>query len=117
MTPDKPRSGVLGLSTVLRVFFLLSLLLCTPAGSGLLSAASPGDVCMQSCPDDDEHGQCAPDCTDCVCCAHVRRVIVAPVLSTVPLAPRSPPVARHEEDEPASADVGDILHVPIVALA
>ncbi|REG23700.1 hypothetical protein ATI61_116172 [Archangium gephyra] len=117
MTPDKPRSGVLGLSTVLRVFFLLSLLLLTPAGSGLLSTASSGDVCMQSCPDDDEHGQCAPDCTDCICCAHVRLVVVAPALPTVLLAPRPPPVARHEEDEPPSADVGDILHVPIVVLA
>ncbi|WP_235216576.1 hypothetical protein [Archangium violaceum] len=102
---------------VLRVFFLLSLLLCTPAGSGLLSAASSGDVCMQSCPDDDEHGQCAPDCTDCVCCSHVRLVVVAPVPSMVPRAPRPPPVAGYEEDEPASADVGDILHVPIVLLA
>ncbi|HEX5751768.1 MAG TPA: hypothetical protein VFZ09_36450 [Archangium sp.] len=102
---------------MLRIFFLLSLLLFTPAGSGLVSTASSGDVCMQSCPDDDEHGQCAPDCTDCVCCAHVRLVVAVPAPSTVLLAPRPPPVAGYEEDEPASADVGDILHVPIVPLA
>jgi hypothetical protein len=30
--------------------------------------------------------------------------------------PRLPPV-EHEEDEPSSVEVGDILHIPIVPLA
>ncbi|MCY1078658.1 hypothetical protein [Archangium lansingense] len=102
---------------MLRIWFVLSLLLFTPVGGGLLSPTSSGDVCMQSCPDDDESGQCAPDCTDCVCCAHARLMVVAPIPSTIPMAPKPPPAVRHEEDEPSSADVGDIQHVPIVSLA
>jgi hypothetical protein len=102
---------------VLRVWFLLGLLLFTPVGGGLLSPASSGDVCLQSCPDDDESGHCAPDCTDCLCCSHVRLVVVAPLSPAVPMAPRPPPAAEHEEDEPTSVDVGDILHVPIASLA
>lgn len=102
---------------MLRVWFFLSFLLFTPVGSGLLSPASSGEVCMQSCRDDDERGQCAPDCTDCVCCSHVRLVVVAPTPSTVPMASRPLPAAEHEEDEPSSADAGDILHVPIASLA
>ncbi len=102
---------------MLRLWLFLSLLLSTPVGGGLLSPASSGDVCTQSCRDDDERGQCAPDCTDCVCCSHARPVVVAPTPATVPMAPRPPPAAEHEEDEPPSVDVGDILHVPIVPLA
>lgn len=102
---------------MLRVWFFLGFLLFTPVGGGLLSPASSGDVCMQSCPDDDESGQCAPDCTDCICCSHTRPVVVAPILSVIPMAPKPPPIAEHEEDEPSSVDGDDILHVPIVFLA
>ncbi|PTL75246.1 hypothetical protein [Vitiosangium sp. GDMCC 1.1324] len=102
---------------MLRVWFFLSLLLFAPVGGGLLSSASSGDVCVQSCRDDDERGQCAPDCVDCTCCSHGRLVVVAPVASVVPMAPRPPPTAGHEEDEPPSAEVGDILRPPIVHLA
>lgn len=102
---------------MLRVWLFLSLLLFAPVGGGLLPPASSGDVCVQSCRDDDERGQCAPDCIDCVCCSHVRLVVVAPTPSTITSAPRSAPATEHEEDEPPSAEVGDILHVPIAPLA
>nr|WP_225936945.1 hypothetical protein [Myxococcus sp. RHSTA-1-4] len=76
-----------------------------------------GEVCTQSCPDDDERGQCAPDCTDCTCCGHVRTVAAPlPVPSLVTHMP-GPPLFVHEEDEPASTDAGDILHPPIAFLA
>ncbi|WP_257455255.1 hypothetical protein [Archangium lipolyticum] len=101
---------------MLRIWFFLSLLLFAPVGGGLVPPASPGVVCTQRCEDDDERGQCAPDCLDCTCCSHLRQVVLTPTLSSLPRAPRPPPV-EHEEDEPTSVEVGDILHIPIVALA
>ncbi|WNG38879.1 hypothetical protein F0U61_38345 [Archangium violaceum] len=102
---------------MLRFWFVLSLLLFAPVGGGLLLPASMGEVCEQRCPDDDERGQCAPDCIDCTCCSHVRLAVVAPTASAVPLAPWSPLPIEHEEDEPSSVKVGDIQHVPIASLA
>ena len=104
---------------MLRIWLCLCLLLFAPNLGGLLPTLSgtAGEVCTQSCPDDDERGQCAPDCADCTCCGHVRSV-AAPVRLPSPTqrVPR-PPLFVHDEDEPASADVGDILHVPIALLA
>jgi hypothetical protein len=101
---------------VLRICFFLALLLFAPMGGGLWPPAGSAVVCTQRCQDDDEHGQCAPDCLDCTCCSHLRQVVLAPTLAGVPKAPRLPPV-EHEEDEPSSVEVGDILHIPIVPLA
>lgn len=102
---------------MLRVWFFLSLLLFAPVGGGLWPSASSGDVCVQSCRDDDERGQCAPDCIDCVCCSHAHQAVVAPTPSTVSWARRAAPAIEHDEDEPPSAEPGDILHVPIAPLA
>ena len=102
---------------MLRLWLFLSLLLFAPVGGGLSAPASSGDVCVQNCQDDDERGQCAPDCNDCVCCSHARQVVAVPASSTVQWDSRPAPIAEHEEDEPPSAEVGDILHVPIAPLA
>ena len=104
---------------MLRIWLCLSLLLFAPSVGGLLPtlAGVAGEVCTQSCEDDDAQGQCAPDCVDCTCCAHVRSV-AAPI-PMPSLAPRVDRPSRfaHEEAAPPSADVGDILHVPIAVLA
>ncbi|MFP2928398.1 hypothetical protein ACLESO_25030 [Pyxidicoccus sp. 3LG] len=104
---------------MLRLWLCLSLLLFAPGFGGLLPtvAGAAVEVCSQDCPDDDDRGQCAPDCADCTCCGHVRSVAAPiPVPSLVPRADR-PPLFAREEQEPPSADVGDILHVPIAVLA
>jgi hypothetical protein len=104
---------------VLRIWLFLSLLLFAPGVGGLLPtlAGGAGEVCTQQCADDDEQGHCAPDCVDCTCCAHVRSVAApVPMPSLTPCADR-PSRFAHEEVEPPSADVGDILHVPIAVLA
>jgi hypothetical protein len=102
---------------VLRLWLCILLVLFAPfGGSGSLLASAVGEVCTQSCPDDDERGQCAPDCDDCLCCVHARPVMIA---RPATLLPGHPEPVRIERDEqaPPSADVGDILHVPILALA
>ena len=114
---DGPLSNVIHGVTVLRFWLFLSILLFAPVGGGLLPPISSGEVCVQRCQDDDEQGQCAPDCIDCTCCSHVRLVVVAPTVSTVPMAPWSPLTVEHDEDEPSSVKVGDIQHVPIAPLA
>lgn len=82
-------------------------------------ALATGDVpgaCSQSCPDDDSQGQCAPDCTDCACCTHLRSpVLVVELKLSVPLMgaviPERPLLV------PQSPEPGDILHVPKTLLA
>jgi len=79
-------------------------------------AFSSGEACTQSCPDDDERGQCSPDCADCTCCGHPRPVVLArpaPLL----LSPLRAVLLGDEEQEPLSVDTGDILHVPIAVRA
>ncbi|MBK7863299.1 MAG: hypothetical protein IPJ65_32805 [Archangiaceae bacterium] len=82
-------------------------------------ALATGDVpgaCSQSCPDDDSQGQCAPDCTDCACCLHLRlSMAVAELKVSVPatgeVVPERPMLT------PQSPEPGDILHVPKTHLA
>ncbi|MCE9672310.1 hypothetical protein LY474_31335 [Myxococcus stipitatus] len=104
---------------LLRIWLCLSLLLFAPTGGGLFTviADATDAVCTQQCPDDDERGQCAPDCADCTCCSHVRTV-ATPAAAPLLLADllRREPVT-HDEDTPPTVDVGDILHVPIAPLA
>ncbi|NMO19196.1 hypothetical protein HPC49_18560 [Pyxidicoccus fallax] len=104
---------------MLRVWLILCLLLFAPSMGRLLPVLSDtaGEVCAQSCPDDDERGQCAPDCSDCTCCGHVRSVAAPVALPSLALRVPMPLLLAHDEDEPASADAGDILHVPIAPLA
>ncbi|MDY7229139.1 hypothetical protein [Hyalangium rubrum] len=102
---------------MLRIWLCLFTLLFAPVGGfGFMPAVSSGGVCMQSCPDDDEQGQCALDCTDCTCCSHVRPVVLARTNTVIP-SPPEPDSTEHDEQQPPSADAGDILHVPIAHLA
>ncbi len=94
---------------------VVCLMLLSFGASGVLPSAAADDVrCEQTCPDDDEKGQCAPDCDDCICCAHLRPVAViqAPGSVSVPLADA---LVVHAEHPPASPYLGEILHVPIAA--
>lgn len=95
---------------------IIALLFASVGGSGFLPAVATGDVCTQSCQDDNERGQCAPDCTDCLCCSHARPVMLACPVTLLLSLPGPVPI-EHEEQAPPSVDVGDILHVPILALA
>lgn len=53
-----------------RVLLLLALFVMGPAVAEPL-VGPVIEACAQPCPDDDEKGQCAPDCADCTCCGHV----------------------------------------------
>lgn len=95
---------------------LIALLFAPTGGLGFMPAVSSSEVCVQSCPDDDEQGQCAPDCVDCACCAHVRPVVLTRSHPALP-RPAEGDAIEHDERTPLSVDAGDILHVPIVRLA
>jgi hypothetical protein len=95
---------------------LLLVLFASVGGSGFRLAAATGAACTQSCPDDDERGQCAPDCADCSCCVHARPVMLAPS-AVLLLGCSGPMLIEHEEQAPPAVDMGDILHVPRLALA
>jgi hypothetical protein len=95
---------------------LLLVLFASVGGSGFPLAAATGDACVQSCPDDDERGQCAPDCTDCLCCAHGRTVMLARADALLPSG-SAPSRIEHEEQAPPAVDASDILHVPRLILA
>ncbi|XXF77132.1 hypothetical protein P2318_29370 [Myxococcaceae bacterium GXIMD 01537] len=101
---------------MLRLWLCLFLVLLAPTGGGVLPAVS-GEVCVENCADDDPRGQCAQDCTDCTCCSHVRTVTALAPTSTRLPSNLSSSLIEHEEKEPPSADVRDILHVPRAPLA
>lgn len=72
-------------------------------------------ACTQPCPDDDSKGQCAPDCSDCACCPHLRVMAVA---SGKPFLPRqAQKIPERKQMAPPSPEPGDILHVPKTLLA
>jgi|GEM_PF-2307832 len=102
---------------VLRIWLcVLALLFASVGGSGFNPAVSTGEACAQSCPDDDERGQCSPDCVDCTCCGHMRPVLMVRS-SLLLLSPPGGVSLVDEVKEPLPVDTGDILHVPIAALA
>jgi hypothetical protein len=100
---------------VARLFVILSLLLLVPSASWQPPAE---DACAVVCPEDDEGGQCPPDCTDCVCCTHAAPLALPaatpPGLSWPVLHGASP---GRESTPPPDVEPGDILHVPIRSLA
>jgi hypothetical protein len=104
---------------VLRIWLCLSLLLFAPSVGGLLPTLSgtAGEVCAERCADDDERGQCAPECADCTCCGHVRSVAAPGLIPSLMPHVERPPRFAYDESTPPSADLGDILHVPIAVLA
>lgn len=112
-----PRACVIWAAVFRTWLCILALLFAPASGFGFMPAVSSGDACVQSCPDDDARGQCAPDCQDCACCAHVHPVVVLARAHVVVQWSAGAPRIAHDERQPPSADVGDILHVPIVPLA
>jgi hypothetical protein len=88
------------------------------AGLASYVALATGDVatfgeapCAERCPDDDAQGNCDADCTDCVCCAHVR-LSFAVAEARAPLPSEAVRVPEQQQAEPESPEPGDILHVP-----
>ena len=103
---------------VLRLAYIVALLALLGQATGFsayASAASPSH-CTQPCPDDDDEGTCPPNCTFCICCAHMPPITVVRtgLLVRVPATP----VQFHvTESIPSSAEPADILHVPKLLLA
>ncbi|MCC6335326.1 MAG: hypothetical protein IT380_15215 [Myxococcales bacterium] len=68
--------------------------------------------CVERCPDDDEQGNCAPDCADCAGCCHVRLALTTPG-SKHPPRVKATRIPERLQAAPLSPEPGDILHVPI----
>ncbi len=79
------------------------------ANSGLASG-----LCEEACPDDDAQGQCAPDCTDCVCCSHAPQPVQLANAAEVAVAAGSPVQVEWTDRALPWVEPGEILHVPIV---
>ena len=69
-------------------------------------------VCAQECADDDAEGHCAPTCSDCACCVHIRAMTVPVALKTIvpATAARLP---QRTVAAPPTPEPREILHVPI----
>lgn len=92
----------------------------TFALAGFLALANSGlssGLCEDACPDDDEQGQCAPDCTDCVCCSHAPQPVQLAdgVESTV--IPGGAVQVEWMDRALPWVEPREILHVPIVGSA
>ncbi|MFZ5471432.1 MAG: hypothetical protein ACOZIN_18570 [Myxococcota bacterium] len=98
----------------LRVLSCLSVLLVAQAngvGSSLAASKEPCEGCCP-CPGDDEQGQCAPLCQDCVCCPHARPVVLAPMESRTPEGEPSSLKTEAPVAYLPSPFVEEISHVP-----
>jgi len=85
--------------------------LASGGGTSFANAA-----CSEPCPDDDENGQCPPECSDCTCCLHLPLSLIVAELKTQ-LSSGSDRAPEQQQAEPESPEPGDILHVPLTALA
>jgi hypothetical protein len=95
---------------VLRVLFSVGILLLGPASGASLLARTAG-ICVETCPDDDEQGQCAPGCDDCSCCNHVRTAALKPAGILLETVDTERCLAR-STPAPPPVDVRGIRHVP-----
>ena len=75
------------------------------------STATP-DPCAQQCEDDGPDGQCAPNCEDCVCCAHTRVAVTGRATDPLPIAVRIATGWRGSRPARPEAEAEDILRVP-----
>ena len=69
-------------------------------------------VCAQECADDDADGHCAPTCSDCACCAHIR-VMTVPVAMRAIVPATAARLPQRTVDAPPIPEPREILHVPI----
>jgi hypothetical protein len=95
---------------VLRGVFILVCMLFAFQASGLASAIAPPE-CREGCPDDDAKGHCPPACACCGCCAHPAPLAaVRPSPTVIPVNPAD--TAIWVDEQPASTDPHEIVHVP-----
>jgi hypothetical protein len=95
----------------MRRFLSLALLaLVLTQAMGLAFPAEP-DGCSESCPGEEQNGQCPPDCDWCACCPGARLLLAAPL--TPPPAPERSEIAPEEPSfSPSTPDPHEIFHVP-----
>ena len=98
-----------------RFLFILGTIFCLAQSAGLADALAP-EPCQQACPNDDTDGQCAPMCTDCVCCPHQQPVLLACRIVPAPSPPIELAEIRAAIGSP-SARSNEILHIPEALLA
>ena len=67
--------------------------------------------CVEECQDDGPDGECAPTCEDCVCCAHPRAGIGAPMASVLIESARGSHLVAPEQSPP-EGELEEILRVP-----
>jgi hypothetical protein len=94
---------------LLRLFAALVLGLFVLQAAGVSAAGAR--ICVEQCQDDGPDGQCAPDCEDCVCCAHTRGTVTALAAVLLPAEGRTRRILRAEASPPES-EAKDILHIP-----
>lgn len=95
---------------MLRVLLAIGLAMWVALTAGAVTSFASAP-CAAHCDDDDEQGNCAPDCVDCACCPHLRlSFTVVELKFTTPAADE--PVPETSVSEPPSPEPGDVLHVP-----
>lgn len=108
-----------GIRRIIRVFAVIVLALWFGQAAAYAASLVVLDRCAESCPEDDEHGcHCPPDCGCCARCAHAPPAVPpAPMALELPFRLFVELPCDTIGPAPPSADPGDILHVPKLALA
>ena len=107
---DARRVGCATLCTLILRSLLAALLMLQVGGS----AASLRVECTQSCPDDDEHGDCPPGCEDCACCGSASLTLTGPTVTSAVRVPRPVLLAPPPREIRMAGQVEgqDIWHIP-----
>jgi hypothetical protein len=101
---------VVQVGDVTRFFAILAFALFLGQVTGVSSGGDAGR-CVERCSDDDEKGNCAPDCADCACCS--RPTSIGGVAPQVGVAINQVQIVFWADVQtPSSPEPGDIFHVP-----
>ena len=94
----------------LRVLVALLLLVLSGMSQGAFGAGSAR--CEETCPDDDDEGQCPPGCADCSCCVRAPVLVRVDAITFLVIGVEAPAAFPRADDLPAQPDLQEVDHVP-----
>ena len=97
---------------VSRVRILGALLLLVLSGFSSATLGATRARCEQTCPDDDEQGQCPPGCMDCTCCVRTTALVRTDSISFIVYSVEAPSPFVNADLLPPQPDLREVEHVP-----
>ena len=94
-----------------RVRTLVALLLLVLSSFSTVTQGATRGRCEETCPDDDDQGQCPPGCMDCTCCLRTTALVRTDAISFVVFSVEAPPFVNADVF-PVQPELRKVDHVP-----